>query len=66
MYLTRRKLIKAHLSVGSLAYRLIPATGASSEPLYGINAYYLMIESYRKAQENLMLMLANNYQISPR
>jgi mannan endo-1,4-beta-mannosidase len=54
MYLTRRKLIKflAHLSVGSLAYRLIPAIGASSEPLYGINAYYLMIESYRKAQEN--------------
>lgn len=53
MYLTRRKVIKflAHLSVASLAYRLLPV-GASSEPLYGINAYYLMIESYRKVKQN--------------
>ncbi len=54
MYLTRRKAIKflAHLSAASLAYRLFPAVGASFERLYGINAYYLMIESYRKVKQN--------------
>lgn len=54
MYLTRRKLIKslASLSGASLASRLIPAIGASLEPLYGINAFYLLTESYRKVQQN--------------
>lgn len=54
MYLTRRKIIKflAQLSATSLAYQLIPTIGATPEPLYGINAYYLMIESYRKVLQN--------------
>jgi len=38
--------------MASLAYRCMPAIGATSEPLYGINAYYLMVECYRKAQQN--------------
>lgn len=54
MHLTRRKLIKflAHLSVASLTCRAIPAMGSEPEPLYGINAFYLMSESYRKVQQN--------------
>ncbi len=57
MYFTRRKVIEflAHLSVGSLASSMfcksIPGIGAT-EPLYGINAFYLLIESYRKVQQN--------------
>lgn len=58
MYLTRRKVIKslAHLTIASSACQLLPTFVASSvqsnDPLYGINAYYLMIESYRKAKQN--------------
>lgn len=54
MYLTRRKLIKslAQMSGAALASQMIPAMAASQEPLYGINAFYLLIESYRKAKQN--------------
>ena len=58
MYLTRRKLVKslAHFTVASSACQLLPTFVASSvqsnDPLYGINAYYLLIESYRKAKQN--------------
>lgn len=55
MYLTRRKLIKffAQMSGAALASQMIPATlAASPEPLYGINAFYLLMESYRKAKQN--------------
>jgi mannan endo-1,4-beta-mannosidase len=54
MYLTRRQLIKflASFSTASLASQLIPVARATSEHLYGINAFYLLTESYRKVQQN--------------
>jgi mannan endo-1,4-beta-mannosidase len=54
MYFTRRKTLKflANLTVASVACQLIPPVRATSEPLYGINAYYLLTESYRKVKQN--------------
>lgn len=58
MTLSRRKAIKflAQMSGAVLASplveQMIPAMAASGEPLYGINAFYLLTESYRKAKEN--------------
>lgn len=53
MYLTRRKFVNflGQMSGAALASQIIPAM-ATSEPLYGVNAFYLLIESYRKAKQN--------------
>lgn len=53
MSLTRRKVIKslAYFSLGSLP-GVFPAIGATPERLYGINAFYLLTESYRKAKNS--------------
>lgn len=37
--------------MGAIATHLLPANSAVSQPLYGINAFYLLTESYRKAKE---------------
>lgn len=54
MYLNRRKFLKflAQMSGSALAYQMIPTMAASPEPLYGVNAFYLLIESYRQAKQN--------------
>lgn len=54
MNLTRRKVIKSltYASLGSLAVQVLPAVGSPPEPLYGINAFYLLTESYRKVKRN--------------
>ncbi|MDZ4871997.1 MAG: hypothetical protein CLLPBCKN_001385 [Chroococcidiopsis cubana SAG 39.79] len=54
MNLTRRQLIQAgsYAAMGAIATHLLPANSAASEPFYGINAFYLLTESYRKAKEN--------------
>ncbi|WP_132867449.1 hypothetical protein [Scytonema millei] len=54
MNLTRRQLIQSgsYAAMGAIATHLLPANSAVSEPLYGINTFYLLTESYRKAKEN--------------
>jgi mannan endo-1,4-beta-mannosidase len=38
--------------MGAVASSLLPANSAISAPLYGINAYYLLTESYRRVRQN--------------
>lgn len=58
MHLTRRQAINLLLlaiasSTVQLSYSNLAASMAKkTEPLYGINAYYLMVESYRQVRQN--------------
>jgi len=54
MNLTRRQFIKSvsYASMGTFSTQLLPAHSATSELLYGINAFYLLTESYRKVKNN--------------